>query len=60
MHETKGQGRTTCALDVADRGGTTLEDLGALLNMTRERVRQIEIEAIEKIHRLRLRRDDYT
>lgn len=32
----------TCALDVADRGGSTLELTGSLMNMTRERIRQIE------------------
>jgi hypothetical protein len=32
----------TCALDVADRGGVTLEVVGDLLGLTRERVRQIE------------------
>jgi hypothetical protein len=31
----------TCALDVADRDGVTLEELGALVNLTRERARQI-------------------
>jgi hypothetical protein len=31
----------TCALDVADRGGVTLESVGALMNLTRERVRQV-------------------
>ena len=29
----------SCALDVADRGGTTLEDVGAIMNLTRERIR---------------------
>ncbi|PKN39500.1 MAG: hypothetical protein CVU63_15680, partial [Deltaproteobacteria bacterium HGW-Deltaproteobacteria-20] len=28
----------SCALDVADRGGTTLEDVGAIMNLTRERI----------------------
>lgn len=35
----------SCALDVADRGGITLEDVGRLTNVTRERVRQIELLA---------------
>jgi hypothetical protein len=39
----------TCALDVADRGGTTLEDTGAIMNMTRERIRQIEESAKVKL-----------
>jgi hypothetical protein len=30
----------TCALDVADRGGITLEEVGEIMNLTRERVRQ--------------------
>jgi len=41
----------TCALDVADRGGATLEDVGALLNVTRERVRQMEVNAFARITR---------
>ena len=32
----------TCSLDVADRGEHTLEAVGQLLNITRERVRQVE------------------
>jgi len=43
----------TCALDVADRLGTTLEDVGALMNLTRERIRQVEVRALEKLERLR-------
>lgn len=39
----------TCALDVADRGGTTLEEVGVILNVTRERVRQIEEKSFSKI-----------
>jgi hypothetical protein len=39
----------SCSLDVADRGGVTLESVGELMNMTRERVRQIEDIAIRKI-----------
>lgn len=41
----------TCALDVADRGGATLEEVGPLMNITRERVRQIQVEACRKIGR---------
>lgn len=36
----------SCALDVADRGGETLEDVGSILNITRERVRQVEEKAL--------------
>lgn len=36
----------TCALDVADRGGVTLEEVGGWLNLTRERVRQLEVRAL--------------
>jgi len=39
----------SCALDVADRGGTTLEDVGAILNLTRERIRQLEVKALAKL-----------
>jgi hypothetical protein len=39
----------SCALDVAERGPTSLEDVSLLLNVTRERVRQIETQAILKL-----------
>jgi hypothetical protein len=39
----------SCALDVADRGGTTLEEAGALMNLTRERIRQLEVSALGKL-----------
>ncbi len=39
----------TCALDVAERGGTSLEDVSTLMNVTRERVRQIETQAMAKL-----------
>jgi hypothetical protein len=43
----------TCALDIADRGGTTLEDVGAIMNLTRERIRQVEVRALAKLEALR-------
>jgi hypothetical protein len=41
----------TCALDVADRGGLSLEDTGPLINVTRERIRQIEAQALAALPR---------
>jgi hypothetical protein len=43
----------SCALDVADRGGTTLEDVGAIMNLTRERIRQVEVKALAKLEAMR-------
>lgn len=43
----------SCALDVADRGGTTLEEVGAIMNLTRERIRQVEVKALAKLDALR-------
>jgi hypothetical protein len=39
----------TCALDVADRGGVTLEVVGELFGVTRERVRQVEENALFRL-----------
>lgn len=36
----------TCALDVAERGGATLDVVGQLANITRERARQIEFRGL--------------
>jgi len=46
----------TCSLDVTDRGGVTLEEVGIAMNLTRERVRQLEMKALRKI--LNLARED--
>lgn len=39
----------TCTLDVADRGELTLKEVGEIMNLTRERIRQIELRGLEKI-----------
>lgn len=36
----------TCALDVAERGAITLEEVGLVTNVTRERIRQIETRGL--------------
>lgn len=44
----------SCALDIADAGGITLERVGEVMNLTRERIRQLEVEILEKMARLQL------
>lgn len=41
--------RETCVLDVADRGKHKLGDVGEVLNVTRERIRQIETRVFGRI-----------
>ncbi len=41
--------KETCALDIAERGGITLEDVGAIMNLTRERIRQVEMTGLDKL-----------
>lgn len=51
----------TCALDIADRGGITLEEVGEIMNLTRERVRQVETAGLSKLAALKdvMRLKDY-
>ena len=39
----------TCALDIASRGGVVLGDVGRVMNLTRERIRQLEMMAMENM-----------
>ena len=39
----------TCSLDVAERGGITLEEVGEIMNLTRERIRQVEVRGLRKL-----------
>lgn len=41
----------SCALDLADRGGLTLEDVGLVTNLTRERIRQVEVRGLLALKR---------
>ena len=41
--------RHTCALDVADENGITLEEVGEIMNLTRERIRQVEVRGLTKL-----------
>ena len=41
--------REACALEAAEQGGMTLEEIAIRLSLTRERVRQIELGALKKL-----------
>jgi len=40
---------SSCSLDVADRGSHTLVEIGEVMNLVRERIRQIEFRALKKL-----------
>lgn len=42
----------SCSLDVAKEGGTTLDEVGNFLNLSRERIRQLEVKIIAKVRSL--------
>lgn len=42
----------SCSLDVADRGDATLERVGEAIGVTRERVRQLEHQALGRLARV--------
>lgn len=44
-----GELEHTCALDVAEKGGITLEEVGTIMNLTRERIRQVETRGLIKL-----------
>lgn len=48
----------TCALDVADRGGITLEEVGSIMNLTRERIRQLELSGLKKLKQYSMGEDN--
>jgi hypothetical protein len=50
--------KETCALDVADKGGITLEEVGEILNLTRERIRQVEVRGLSKMREQTADEDD--
>jgi Sigma-70, region 4 len=44
--------KETCSLDVADKNGITLEEVGDIMNLTRERIRQVEVRGLLKLKML--------
>src|SRR5205809_539486 len=50
---TREQRRSRRKREIAERGGTTLEEVGAIMNLTRERRRQVEVKALAKLDALK-------
>ena len=40
---------TSCSLDVSSEEGATLDEVGDFMNLSRERIRQIEVQVLEKL-----------
>lgn len=51
MHVSVPMLREACVLQAAEQGGMTLEEIAARFALTRERVRQIELDALRKVGR---------
>lgn len=39
----------SCSIDVAEAGAITLEDVGKIMNLTRERIRQVEVKGLLRL-----------
>lgn len=46
-----GEMRESCSLDIADQGEHSLAAVGAAMNVTRERIRQLELSSIRHLER---------
>lgn len=44
----------SCALDIAEKGGEMLDRIGTLIGLTRERIRQVQDAALQKLKPLPL------
>lgn len=47
-----GDMKESCVLDAAEQGGLGLEEVGALMNVTGERIRQLEVKLLEILREL--------
>ena len=53
------ESETTCSLKLANRGGMTLEEIGSIMGLTRERVRQIETRGKTRLRHI-LEKEGYS